>query len=235
MALALALAALFLALTPTLTVPGDWLTLSWCGLALALLLLARRSGQNLLANAAVALFAVACLRGMLWDLPRFYQTLRPWTLSGVAFRHAAAVRLIGIGALPATLTAAWRLRRPSRDNRILALILLQVWLYLTFEAALLARVFAPGFREGAVTLLWTLFAFALLFSGIRLHGRWLRWSGLGLFSLAVTKLLLSDLAELDTLSRIVAFLSTGVVLVLGSFVYLKYQPAPDARGPEAPT
>ena len=161
---------------------------------------------------------------MAWDLERLYHDQRPWLLKGAAFWQAAGLRAVAYGALPATLLAAVRIKRPhALAAKVLGLVLVQVWLYLTLEAGVIARVYLPGFREGAVTLVWTLFAFALLFAGIRARGKWLRWCGLALFALAVCKLLGSDLDGLDTLYRIVAFISVGVLLVLGSFVYLKYR------------
>ncbi len=218
------LAAVFLAMSPMLMISGEWLTMAWCLQALVMLWLSDKTGSGFLGKAAAALFAVACVRGMTWDLSQLYDTQRPWLLTGVAFWKAAGLRALTYGVLPATLLAAWRLAwSEGRLTKVFGLALAQVWLYLTLESDVIARVYAPHFREGAVTLVWTLFAFALLFSGIRVRGRWLRWCGLSLFALAVGKLLFADLDGLDTLYRIVAFISVGVLLVLGSFVYLKYR------------
>ncbi|MDD4017245.1 MAG: DUF2339 domain-containing protein [Kiritimatiellae bacterium] len=231
----ISLAAVFLAMSPMLMLSGGWLTMAWCLQALAMLWLSHKTGQGFLRKAAVALFAVACVRGMTWDLDCLYDRQRPWGLTGVAFWKASGLRALTYGVLPATLLAAWRLKRTDRGiAKVLGLALVQVWLYVTFESDVIARVYAPHFRECAVTLVWTLFAFTLLVAGIRLCGKWLRWFGLGLFALAVGKLLLSDLDGLDTLYRIVAFISVGVLLVLGSFVYLKYKslldPAAGGKG-----
>jgi uncharacterized membrane protein len=218
------LAAVFLAMSPALMLTGDWLTMAWCLQALAMLGLSQRTGQKFLGYAAAVLFVLACVHGMAVDLERMYEQLRPWTLKEAEFWKAAGLRLLTYGVLPATLTAAWRIVRTHRQAaKVLGLVLVQVWLYLTLETGVIARVYAPGFRGGAVTLVWTLFALALLFAGIRVHGKWLRWCGLMLFALAVGKLLVSDLDGLDTLFRIVAFISVGVLLVLGSFVYLKFK------------
>ena len=225
------LAVVFLAMTPVLMLSGDWLTLAWCLQALAMFALAQRTGQTFLGKIAVALFAMASVRGMTVDLVRLYDTARPWLLEGTAFWQAAGTRLVLFGVLPASLITAWRMARKHQNAPIvMGLILVQVWVYLTLESALIARVYAQGFRSGAVTLVWTLFAFALLFAGIRLRGQWLRWAGLGLFALTLAKLLMFDLSELATLYRIIAFISTGVVLVLGSFVYLKYKNLIDTEG-----
>ncbi len=220
----IALAAVFLAMSPMLMLSGGWLTMAWCLQALAMLWLSHRTGQTFLAKASLVLFALACVRGMTWDLGRLYDHQQPWRLTGMAFWKAAGLRLLSYGVLPATLTAAWRIKRAqAQAAKVLGLVLVQVWLYLTLEAGVIARVYAPGFRQGVVTLVWTLFAFALLFAGIRTRGKWLRWCGLALFGLAVCKLLGWDLAGLDTLYRIIAFISVGVLLVMGSFVYLKYR------------
>ena len=224
MSLFIALASVFLAMSPMLMLTGDWLTLAWSLQALAMLWLSKRTEQAFLGKAAAVLFAVACARGMLWDLEVLYHDQQPWALAGAAFWKAAGIRALAYGVLPATLLAAWRMRRTQVSAaKVLGLVLLQVWLYLTLEAGVIARVYAPAFREGAVTLVWTGFAFALLFAGIRQRGKWLRWCGLALFTLAVGKLLTHDLDGLGTLYRIIAFISVGVLLVLGSFVYLKYR------------
>lgn len=218
------LASLFLAMSPMLMLTGEWLTMAWCLQALAMLWLSYRTGQTFLGKAAIVLFALACVHGMLIDLGRMYDRPYAWMSHGAAFWKAAAVRLISCGILPATLTVAWRISRTHRQvAKVLGLVLVQVWLCLTLESGVIARVYAPEFREGIVTLVWTAFALALLFTGIRRSGKWLRWCGLALFALAVVKLLASDLDGLDTLYRIIAFISVGVLLVSGSFVYLKYR------------
>lgn len=233
MRLFIGLAAVFLAMSPMLMLSGEWLTLAWCLQALVMLWLSQKTGQTFLGKAAVVLFAAASVRGLFFDLERLYEHLRPWSLKGAAFWEAAVVRLLTFGVLPATLTAAWRLARASRwAKKVLGLVLLQVWLYVSLEAGVMARAYVPAFREGAVTLAWTCFAFALLFAGIRVRGKWMRWCGLVLFGLAVAKLLLFDLDGLNSLYRIVAFMAVGALMVLGSFVYLKYkslfEPAPEA-------
>ncbi len=218
------LAAVFLAMSPMLMLAGEWLTLAWCLQALVMLWISGRTGATFLGKAAAVLFAAACVRGMGHDLERLYEHARPWLLKGPAFWREAGLRLLMFGVLPATLAAAWRLvRRKDGAAKILGLVLLQVWLYVSLESGVIARAFVPAFRDGVVTLAWTVFAFTLLFSGIRVSGRWLRWCGLGLFGLAVAKLLLHDLDGLDSLYRIIAFVAVGVLLVAGSFIYLKYR------------
>jgi uncharacterized membrane protein len=50
-----------------------------------------------------------------------------------------------------------------------------------------------------------------------------RYLGLGLFAIVVWKVFFLDLSQLDQIYRIVAFLLLGILVLAGSFVYLKYR------------
>ena len=49
----------------------------------------------------------------------------------------------------------------------------------------------------------------------------MRYLGLGMFALIAWKVFFSDLAKLDQLYRIVAFIVLGILVLVGSFIYLK--------------
>jgi uncharacterized membrane protein len=94
----------------------------------------------------------------------------------------------------------------------------------TLELHTLLRHFMPGMESGGVSILWSLYALGLILSGIRRRVRPLRFVGLALFGIVVWKVFFVDLAQLDQLYRIIAFLVLGVLVLCGSFVYLKYRP-----------
>ncbi len=95
--------------------------------------------------------------------------------------------------------------------------------YLTLEKNTALNQYIPAMRPGGVSLLWGVFAFALVLGGIRNHVRSLRYLGLALFTVVALKLFFRDLAELGEQYRIVAFIFMGGVILCGSFVYLKYR------------
>jgi len=76
-------------------------------------------------------------------------------------------------------------------------------------------------QQLALSLLWTLYATALMLLGFRKHSHALRWSSLGLFSIVVVKVFLYDLSFLERAYRIVSFSVLGVLLVVVSFFYQK--------------
>ena len=95
----------------------------------------------------------------------------------------------------------------------------------------------PGMESGGVSILWSLFALGLILAGIVKRVRTMRFVGLALFGIVVWKVFFVDLAQLEQLYRIVAFMLLGVLVLCGSFVYLKYRQtfANDAAATDAGT
>jgi uncharacterized membrane protein len=71
----------------------------------------------------------------------------------------------------------------------------------------------------ALSLLWTVYATALIVLGVRRGGPALRWQGLGLIGLVVGKVFLYDLASLERVYRILSFVVLGTLLLVVSFLY----------------
>ncbi|MDD5035218.1 MAG: DUF2339 domain-containing protein [Methylococcaceae bacterium] len=104
---------------------------------------------------------------------------------------------------------------------IAALVLL--FIFLTLEINTLLYHYVPGLRSGGVSILWSLFALGLVFAGIHWNLRWLRLGGLGLFAVVAWKVFFVDLARLDQIYRIIAFIILGILALVGSFAYLKFR------------
>jgi uncharacterized membrane protein len=100
-----------------------------------------------------------------------------------------------------------------------AIILL--WLYLTLECNSLLHWKLREFQNGGLSVLWTVFAFCMLAGGIWQGIRALRLAGLVLFTVVVAKVLFVDLADMPTVYRVIALMVIGVLLLLGSFAYLR--------------
>lgn len=190
----------------------------------------------------VAAVAAVLLKLFLWDL-------HSWHL-GVDFVYGdawsarqALMRLVDFGAVAGFLVAVTALastRRPlaavSHVAAIAGVGTLLAWSSLEVNSFLADR--APGLRAGGVSITWALFALAFLVAGIRRRLPVLRYCGLALFAIVALKVFTSDLDTLDSFYRIVAFLILGVLLLLGSFLYLRFretfssEPAPAGGGGE---
>ncbi len=137
------------------------------------------------------------------------------------FDFAAVVGLFGFGGWFLTglgFARAW----PAFGT---AGVLLTLVLTTTETGNFFHYLAMDGMKEGAISIVWTLFALGMVLWGIRTRERLVRYGGLSLFSIVAIKVFVNDLAELDAFYRIIAFLILGVLLLIGSFLYLKYQNA----------
>jgi uncharacterized membrane protein len=141
---------------------------------------------------------------------------------------AGLVTALVLGVFAAT--APWAalkmqvLREPARHPFpwiVAGLVLLYGAAGAVLCAALLVSPDEAGFLFGhsVVTVSWTIAALFLLVKGI--NNKALRISGLILVGAAVLKLVLFDLAALDGIARVLAFLGAGLVLLTAGTRYAK--------------
>ena len=215
------------------------LTILWIGGAMFLFSRIRGWGEQIGVPLFVAAGAAVILKLCLWDLPSW--GLQPdFVYAGAWSGHEALMRLVDFGAVTGFLVAITALattRKPlvtlQQASAVAAVATLLAWS--TLEVNSYLATFAPGLRAGGVSITWALFALAFLITGIRYRLTALRYCGLALFGIVAVKVFTSDLDSLDSFYRIVAFLILGVLLLLGSFLYLRFretfavEPAPSAR------
>jgi len=234
----LGLAAVFVTLAIPVQLGLFGATLGWAAEGLVLVWLGRRQATRWLRLGGYAVLLLAVARLLLRHFPLhsgpFTLVLNPtfttWLLVVVA------------------LGVAWAMTRPnSRRERpvdppvggLLASLGLVLLFALTSgetqavfdEHARLAR--AAGDAAAAVdaqkqaglalSLLWTVFATALLSGGLAIRSRALFYAAYGLFGLTAAKVVMVDLATLPTLHRMFSFLALGVLLLAGAWLNLRFR------------
>jgi uncharacterized membrane protein len=145
------------------------------------------------------------------------------------FDHAA-MRLIDFGAIIAFLCLAYTLLTGTVEGRSVRSIfggaaLGLLFIYASLELNTVLYCYVPGLRPGGISILWSIFALSLIGGGIWKDMRVLRFVGLGLFAVVAWKVFFVDLNRLDQIYKIVAFIALGMLVLSGSFVYLKYRHA----------
>jgi uncharacterized membrane protein len=161
------------------------------------------------------------------DLPGFGindQVLYPEPYSA----EAAAIRTIDFLALAGVLFAGSLFSRGTakRDvagNAFGFAAMATLFVYLTLETNSVLHEYLPGFQAGGVSILWAIFALSWLVRGIWMNAAPARWAGLILFGIVTLKVFFSDLSQLDQVLRSVAFLVLGLLLLAGSFLYLRHR------------
>ncbi len=171
-------------------------------------------GVSLAALGSVFLLAV---------YPRFHEQPFPVFLN-TGFLRA----LILVAAL---FAAAWLAQRDGQkllEELPLAPVLglfgiLMLWLIMTQDIWVHYRLgHGTNWRPSAhmyISVLWALYASALMVTGLHWRRRSVRYLGLGIFVLLLAKIFVVDTQMLDVTYRIAGFLATGLALVGVSYLY----------------
>ncbi len=188
-----------------------FLSLSFTGSARCVLLSAAAVGCVAFASwrRSVAVAALALLAWTLW-------------IGCVGEPSTAAERALRIGSAVASLWASGLLLRRKDFG---AGWVAQGFLWAAWAASLVWGSWEvhhglPA-AAPALALFWSVYALATLVIGLRFARRDVRGAALGLFALAAGKFLLVDQAGAATPERVAGFLGVGLLLLLGSAVYIR--------------
>jgi hypothetical protein len=209
----------------------QWLTLGWALEGAALLWLFHRVPHPGLRLAGVALLAAAFVRlalnpAVLEYHPRAATPIFNWYL--YAYGLVTLCLFAGAKLLAPPRHQAFEFNVPpllAGLGTTLAFLLvnLEVADYFSQPGDTLTFQFSEGFaRDMAFSIAWALFALILLVYGIVKNSRAARYTAMGLLCLTLLKLFLHDLAQLDALHRIGAFVGVAVVAMLASYAYQKF-------------
>lgn len=204
------------------------MTLLWLGMCLVLLTQVRRS-SNIMLQGLLGIFVVGTLfKFFVFDIAAWGLNDRLLYAGETYIFGDALFRLLDFGAIIAFLTLAFAWLSGSTSGKEVRLAfgwgsVAMLFIFTTLELNTFLFHFVPGLRSGGISILWTLFALSLILCGIRKNLRVLRLVGLSLFLIVAGKIFVIDLARLDQLYRIVAFILLGVLVLCGSFLYLKYR------------
>nr|WP_305888721.1 DUF2339 domain-containing protein [Methylomonas sp. SURF-2] len=223
-------------LYPPLRLP--MLTLVWLAAATVMLLRYLAAPGDWLLAILRLLVAGVLLKLLFFDLPSWDLSMghtspldSVWTLryGGQYSFRLALMRLLDFAAIIGFLWFACR-RLPATDTPQAAIrqgfagaALVLLFTFLSLEVNSLLSQYVPGLRAGGVSILWSAFALTLVFQGIRRKIRLFRLVGLGLFGLVAWKVFFMDLARLEQLYRILAFIVLGMLALGGAFFYMRYQ------------
>jgi uncharacterized membrane protein len=236
--IALGLAAAFVTLAIPVQLGLNGITLAWAAEGVVLLGLGLRLASPLARAGGYSVIGLAVARLFVRHLPLHPQAFLP-VLNPPFGTWLAVIAALGIALW---LSRGARRRGESPDRQLgacaTALTLALLFGLLTGEAraafeqrATLAARLGDGAAVQqarlagglAVSVLWSVFATALLASALGLRSRPLFYSAYGLFGVAAAKVVLVDLAQLETVYRILSFLALGVLLMAGAYLSIRFR------------
>jgi len=208
----------------------------WLALGIYLLIQFRRTGSGALRLLLTALGGLFIAKLLLVDAPVWRPNLELLRYGGRWTSVLAGIRALDFGLCIGLLVVLFSRLRRREDSHSIGIgagigALTLFFLFLTFEINTVLHRFLPGLHAGGLTLLWALYALGLLLGGLRYSVRGLRYAGLALFVIVIGKVFFVDLADLESIYRIIAFIALGIVLFLAALLYLRnrthFQPADD--------
>ncbi len=221
------IAGLFATVAVPVQLDAQWVTLGWGLQGCVLAWLAVRTAATWFSWASLPVYACAVIHYLGWGAP--------WT-SRAAFTPVANLDFAGALALAACLLYGSLALRSLSGLAGLCLGMCAsgvVWLAATVEAysyfdvllretPMQARAERDALRWSGLTsvsVVWAVYSAALVGVGLMRKIRPLRWSGLALFGLTVTKVALVDIKSLTGGYRVVGLLVLGLLLLGVAWAY----------------
>ena len=223
--------------------PGfaDGILVLWWSLLILAALAAYRRYPHLTAFLAVLVILGAL--SLIWIVrmpgpPSPLPGLDGATPKGAYWQHllnALLTRGIYVISLTAAGIELYRQNAPKKVTAgVLSLAGALFFLFSSQEIHTMLAFFLHGFRNGGVSVWWSLCAIALLFCGIKWRMKALRLAGVLLFAVCAAKVFFVDLAGLDQIWRIAAFAVIGVVILLGAVLYIRFRELFTENGKDDP-
>ena len=233
-------ALFFITLVFPIQFDKQWITVAWALEGMALCWLFHRVPHPGLRLVGLGLLLTAFLRltlnaSVFSYYDRSTTPILNWffyTYATVALCQFVAARLL---AAPRDSVAGVRIP-PILDalGGVLAFLLLNIEIADYFSSGTtITFEFSGNLARGMTyTVAWALFAVVLLSIGIWKQARLVRYTSLGLLGVALAKLFLFDLQNLEQLYRIGAFAAVSIIAIVASFLYQRFL-STDSRNSES--
>ncbi|MCJ8332478.1 MAG: DUF2339 domain-containing protein [Lentisphaeria bacterium] len=184
------------------------------------------------ALSVIALIKVLILDPFTWELSMkspdgglsiIALAFQDFSLESLTMRFINYAMIIAVFAWAAKQLKTKKLDMLDCSQMLNVFAVLLLFLYTTLEMNTIMANKIPGMQAGAVSILWSIFALSAIIIGIKKDIKGLRYAGLSLFLITSLKVFFSDLSTLSQVYRIVAFLIFGLIMLSGSFIYIKFQ------------
>ncbi len=144
------------------------------------------------------------------------------------------IRYVSLGIFAALIYASYRYIRQEFFSRLVSnsalkmafdfVVYVALWWLASSELINLMDIF--GFKDSyklGLSILWGIYSLMLIGLGIYGNKKHLRIGAIVLFAITLIKLFFYDIADLDTISKTVIFVTLGILLLIISFLYNKYK------------
>ena len=151
--------------------------------------------------------------------------------NGLLLAYLAPAILIGAIALRAEALGWEKLRMPlGLISLTLGMVYITMQTKRIFQGRLMELQSFSNAETYAYSFVWLAAALLLFLAGIRLQKQYIRYAGLGVMVLVISKVFLLDMSDLEGLYRIASFIGLGLCLVGIGWLYQRFVSVPQVRG-----
>ena len=230
--LLLAKGLLFLVITVPILFSEHWITVFWAAQGVVLLWAALRLGDVWLRSGAIVLLLVAAVKLVVHDYPVVFELRVIDMYYRGGFNEAMLERWVTIAPTLGVLFRAAQMfkaagfdrgdRRENWTAFFFGLFGILLFVVMNIEVAAGFHDYLPRARFASISVLWALFATALMILGFARNKALLRRCSIVLFAATIIKVFVRDTANVDTPYRILSFLVLGLMLVGESYLYHRF-------------
>jgi len=228
------LALMFVTLAIPISLDGEWITIAWAAEGVLLIWSGLRIQSGALRSAGFVIFLIVGIRLVAVPIeaaPVFLLNARFLTLTfcAAAFLAAYLFARRSPAEIPEMEARLYYALAIGANFCFLLALSIDIW-------DLCGRMPSLGIdrdlaQELALSVLWLIYALALMVPGVLRKSATLRWQGLVLLGVTIFKVFFLDLSFLTRFYRIVSFFILGLVLLLVSFFYQRrLSTKKDAKG-----
>jgi uncharacterized membrane protein len=224
----LGLALTFVTIAIPLQLRASYITLAWAVESAALVWTGLSAGHPRVRQAGLALLAVTAAKALFVDILQrpdpFILLLNERMLAGASVIAAASVSAWLLREAQETLSQWERLAAAvltlGANFFALVFVSLDLWDYMGVTWVGAGRESA---QQLSLSLFWSVYALAGMSVGIWKRMRPVRLFAIGLLYVAITKVFVFDLGFLEVPFRIVSFFALGLILMLVSLLYTRFE------------
>lgn len=230
--LLLAKGLLFLIITVPILFSEHWITVFWAAQGVVLLWAALRLGDVRLRSGAIVLLLVAAAKLVVHDYPVVFELrvldmyYRDGFTAAMFERWVTIALALGVLFRSAQMFKAAGFDRGDRRENWTAFFFglfgILLFVVMNIEVAAGFHDYLPRARFASISVLWALFATALMILGFARNAALLRRCSIVLFAATIIKVFVRDTANVDTPYRILSFLVLGLMLVGASYLYHRF-------------
>lgn len=230
--LLLAKAILFLVITVPILFSEHWITVFWTVQGAVLMWAACRLKNAYLRNGAIALVVLGTAKFLIVDYIHVFELRIPRMLFKGGYSAMLVERWLASAVVLAALflSARWLHATMTENGRgwkdtaptFYGLFGSVLFVVANIEVATCFGELAPKAVFAAISVLWAVFAAGLITLGFLRNLSILRRCAIVLFAITIVKVLVHDMASVDTPFRILSSLVLGVLLISASYLYHRF-------------